>query len=398
MNLYKLKTLNNKLEYPVRSFGARDFAVKISERKILSVIDDLEKILVNFEKYKADFSLLPIIVNFNKLIPKSKRFTRLLYDTNKHITQIDSHYHFTENNILIDNFDIVYAVSRETIAKSLQNLKSTLVIIRNNKESINMINRLIPGKGNRKAIDEIISSFIPNFSKPIDKTLFTLLLLDLEYIHDISVSNFNIERIMDISGAHPCVKFYYLDKDFFRIISILKNRGIEISENMIVRVSEQIPYLNLDVQLIKEITEIFPFLISSANLGRISYDNNEYPKNDSFDIDEQELKRYLYDESDLNDITIGVIDGSFQTDAVWKDYITVVDCKESIYSYETNHGTCVSKLIISNDFVNKGTPYSDGLGKFKVRHFNVIPSDYIDMTILIDKLNSILSNNKDIKI
>ena len=93
---------------------------------------------------------------------------------------------------------------------------------------------------------------------------------------------------------------------------------------------------------------------------------------------------------------IGIIDSGLILPAEFSDYIlSSTDMRESKLTRDLSHGSKVASLIIANDELNPTA--KDGLGNFKIRHFEVL-SNQVSFFYLAKVLEKIIPNNQDIKV
>ena len=97
--------------------------------------------------------------------------------------------------------------------------------------------------------------------------------------------------------------------------------------------------------------------------------------------------------------TIGVIDTLFDKRVYfseWVEYHDMVSSEIEKSSYDYNHGTAVSSIIVDGPSLNPWL--DDGCGRFRVRHFGVAVGKSYSSYTIIKNIKKIIANNRDIKV
>lgn len=105
--------------------------------------------------------------------------------------------------------------------------------------------------------------------------------------------------------------------------------------------------------------------------------------------------------SPSNEPTIGVIDTPFDTEhppffSEWVDARNRLPGDIPPTPKDYVHGTCVTSLIVNGHIMNEGL--DDDCGRFRVRHFGIVPASGISSFAIARKIEEIVENNPDIHV
>jgi hypothetical protein len=354
------------------------------------LLEIFKKAKNEYKKYQNEFSGLPIVFFFNKLLSKTDRFKRIIKEINE--KQIDSKYVFN-GEMLQDKFEITYLLTESEVDKIMEYIKLVILFIEQNQTCITNIKKIINSNdavGEKdKQIAEIFDGKL-NFAKGLSKTAITELFIDFMYIENVKLYLFNAESNLDASF----VRLNTLKK-FDEIKDILMKKGIELNENAVI--SKENLILNIDKDVVFEINKTFPFLINVASSNSIDMSNFNLKESPNSIADEVISSRIdAYDE--VPDFYVGVIDSYANVSPSWKKIIKVDNRKlPPGATKDFEHGTYVSTIIAGNDIFNNEL-YKDGLGIFKVKHFGIVPRGLMQMTTFIKSVEEIIATNRDIEI
>lgn len=232
-----------------------------------------------------------------------------------------------------------------------------------------------------------------NFLDVLKKSLINQRNCTMEYINKTLVRIISdSERFISIRNIEPdsnissskLVQLLYIESD----IKSLLNKGVLNGENYFPETSTAL----LNPSQYKYIYNNFPWLLisilSENKIEFINKENNEIDINPEFNFS-------------FNKTVIGVIDSGIKLEGpLAEGLISKEDHREIGNARDYKHGTMVSSLIIANDELNPTS--KDGLGNFKIKHFELLEPRSNDVTVFythfISKINEIISNNKKIKV
>lgn len=96
---------------------------------------------------------------------------------------------------------------------------------------------------------------------------------------------------------------------------------------------------------------------------------------------------------------VGVIDTAFDEGVYfsgWVEHRNMIDSALELDDEDFMHGTEVDSIIVDGPALNPGL--DDGCGNFRVRHFTIGKSNAISVTWLCKKIQTIVNDNRDIKV
>lgn len=201
-------------------------------------------------------------------------------------------------------------------------------------------------------------------------------------------------------------------KHFNFLSSIYKIRHIGVDEHM---TNQERIFIHL-----LPINEIITYI--RDNIGFIFYDNNSntalvnyemfnkinaiYPwiiysidEVKSIEIDNSMIDALVSDiklKGPINKTTIGVIDTGFKKGVFFGDLVKSESWVNVPNFSNFEHGTSVTSLIVAHDEINKTVP--DGLGNFRVKHFELLGKTGISFFEFSSKIEKIIQQNPDVKI
>ncbi|WP_434343485.1 S8 family peptidase [Mycoplasma sp. 06067-C1-B144P-99-0482-3] len=348
-------------------------------------IEHLEKILNElikassfWKKQKIDIN--PIInVKYKRIISKSKRISYLLLKklqkNNEHIIGSSFLDESTEKK-LVKKQVITYYLTQKDLQEAIKRLDAIINIL--NKSNFNQIdNNLIKLIYNEEYLP--IKKEIQRHEF-LNKTVFISTLVDINYVEEIFVKTNHSDKNVD-----SVVTLYDIG---IKAVDLLNKLGIDV--NMSNFIDDHTLFLDRDQY--DELKTRAPFLISMSV--------EELTK---FVIDDKEEKTTISDIISIPDPTdepiVGVIDTMFCKDVYfskWVDFRKEISDDILLDSKDYEHGTQVSSIIVDGPSFNK--KLEDGCGRFRVRHFGVMPHSSANASTLFKKIKSIVTNNLDIKV
>ncbi|WP_342259265.1 S8 family serine peptidase [Spiroplasma endosymbiont of Dioctria linearis] len=366
--------------------------IKLSKRYYYELIEKLEKLKIDFQKYSDFFENLPISIKFNRLLNKGDRF-KYLFKSKSKLIQIDSKYQF-DKEILLDQLEITYLLNMDDINGTIRNLNLVINFLRDNSNAVKRCKLIL--EDNNKSVTvkdkEIEDTLFPVKSGLSNKTRIKGVFEDTFYLVNFWIYKHDFSKISD----QAYVRFNTI-KNSDELIDILSKKNIKLYNEQ--KVIQDGNIYNLDIDIVKKISDEFPFLINLATNDRHIIDSWESHKYQKEQFTNDEIREFIKLNHDkISNTYIGVIDSHGEFQESLSDLIDVHnDSSLGISEIDYSHGTAVSSLIVLNDLINnKG--YKDGLGIFKVKHFGIIANQIISQSIFLNKISKIIKKNSNIKI
>lgn len=339
----------------------------ITADRVSFIADRLDEQISFWEKQTVISTAL-ISIEYSRVVAKSNRIRQLLNYKVNDINDCIKGAKFVGDNSSKRHV-ITYNVPFESLVRSAEDLRKTVYII----------NTSYNGSINSADIDTINKLTVDKWKhSEIKKSVFVNLLVDCFFINDIFIpipdkhnTGSNIVTIYNTG-------FSVLDKmNELGIIleqkNILNDYTIVLNENDYKILSEKASFLI--AMSLTDITKIPPIVTKESN------------HDDVFTI-----------RKPSNEPTIGVIDTFFDNNVYFSDWVEVHNEISDINVTDDDrfHGTAVDSLIVDGARINPD--FEDGCGNFKVRHFSAMRSNGYSSITLINIVNKIVTENKDIKV
>ena len=375
-NLIQLKGQLTPRKNPSKGGGSSlpaNTTVKVIE------LENIRNDLISLEDYWKNKKLIDgtlINVNYNRIVPKSKRIKTILFKSSNG-ENIDSirgaKYGGTKDNL---THIITYYVPLDNISHNIKKLK----------ECIEILNTNFQGKFDNEDEKKIKNI---DFSKyDIAKTTFIDVIYDCSIVNKLEVPKY--EKNIEESQA---ITLYEVNKNSKEILETL---GIKWKDYSILDDNTVILYKDSLSLLLKEA----PYLISMTveDLADVKLpENNSYDKLLEDKIISENISNFP---NYTNEPTIGVLDTGFDNNVYFKDWVDYnekyMDDQVDITEKDREHGTSIDSIIIDGPSINPN--YNDGCGRFRVKHFCIAHSGKNSTFSIMRRIKEIVSNNLNIKV
>lgn len=367
--------MNNILRLKGR-FQSKNFDKNVGSRNISSngvvTVDNLNarvKELEELEKFWENqnyFQGALISVHYNRMIAKTNRIAGILYEKGNPPNEsiVGARYTIDQKHI------ITHYVKKETITNSIKELNIAIEIIKNQYK----------GKLSYEEIKKINKQNFPKNYK-LSCSRFKNIIVDSFYIEYLGIDSndrsYNERSIVSLFDTKTDT------------IELLKSLNIDILQNRIIENNTVL----LDKDEIELIKSKAPYLISMTVRDFSSITQEQVIENTN------KFGRTIPEPS--NEPTIGVIDTLFDEKVYfsnWVKYKNLLSSDlpdiENISNYQ--HGTKVSSIIVDGPELNPRL--NDNCGRFQVRHFGVALHNGFSAFNVIQQINNIVLENKDIKV
>ena len=331
---------------------------------------------------QLDYPFNPLVsIQYREVIAKSNRMGNLLKEPSKSInkTIVGSKFSVTKPVRHI----ITHCIKQETIQEGLKRLELLQIIVEElfkgaiSAETLNELSSNEAVEKDRMEWRKNVRGQIEGYG--IKRTSFFQGIKDCWYIECFTVEEAKAKPI-----GNQLVTFYDLGVDIDQLSDFL---GIPL------RYSSRLDHLTYHVTVAQyqEIMRRAPYLVAMAveDLGKLEVQPilSERSINSEFEIPEPR-----------HEPTIGVIDTQFDTNAYfssWVEYHREV-ASHVLEDKDYEHGTAVSSIIVDGPALN---PFlEDGCGRFRVRHFGVAKREQNSSFYIIQKIQTIVESNPDIKV
>ena len=344
-------------------------------------VEHLEEIKANLEElflYWKDKKIIEgtlINVEYNRIVPKSKRIKTILFkSSNENNSDLIKGAKYGENGN-----DIYHII---TYYVPLDNLKFNIDKI---EKCIKILKEFFNGKFNNEDEKRVTSIKFEKYD--IKKTVFMDVISDCSIVSKLAYPTYDKEL-----KDNQAVTLYDVNKDNNEL---LKSLGIEWKDFSILDNNTIILYKDALSILVRQA----PYLISMVVEDISTF---TLPKDDGNDI--LEMEQVTNNVSKLPQPTdepiIGVLDTAFDDRVYFKDW---VDYNEKymkdgvdITAEDREHGTAVDSIIVDGPSINP--KLNDGCGRFKVRHFCIAHHGKNNTFSIMRRIKEIVENNLDIKV
>ena len=346
------------------SFNNNTIVTSAHIQKLINDVDSVVSFWTNNSKYLTGAL---VQIQFDSLISKSKRIDKLFSQGSAKIVGA----HFVKQNV-VDGQSIKHAMVYHFSSIDLLNrVKKRL------EDAKRYIDNRFGGELDKKKSLSIFGGDLCGNGKEWIISLF----LEISRIEKISLPKQEIE-VKDYTMVH----FYLNPSDLFNKL------GINVLSGS--RYGERTAILN-EEDLTKVLDEADYFVASGCS----NFFNS--PMNSFEDLDESEPPEI----GDAHtEPIVGVIDTAFNTNCYlyekgWVEYHDMRNPSLADNSMECeSHGTGVTSLIVHGEEINKDIGLFDGCGHFRVRHFAVANQKYNSNLFIMQSIQKIVEENRDIKV
>lgn len=359
----KFDQKKREVPFMARRLPKEDSVVTVEH--FISLRSQLEEIYKFWDNQNILSNCL-LSVYYNEIIAKSNRLQKLfsfhVKDSNS--TIVGARYIGTETKRHV----ITHCVTK-------LNLQDTI-------DSVNFVIEFIQVRFGDKIIGKQIDDINKNVIELPDKTKskFVGIVVDCYYIE-----KFNIDmepEAIDVNGEQ-IITLYDTGMDTDELL-----HKIGITDFLSNRKIDDTTVLLSPYQL-EKLKANAPFLVSMSvtNVAELKPE----------DVDTINKNQPLI-ENPHNEPVVGVIDTPFNKSAYFsewvKDSIEFDEKKFPIQDYR--HGTKVSSIIVDGPSFNHNL--EDNCGRFRVRHFGVMPGGRFSSFAILQSIKKIVENNRDIKV
>lgn len=366
--------MNNLLELK-GAFGQKKrtggFGLKNLPKNSYVSVEHLTNLLSQLLKIQEFWKDNKIINNclfsvfYNEIIAKSNRlqilFSKNVENTNS--TIVGAKYFGDDKRKHV----ITHCVTHENFQDSIDNLTLTIKIIQS----------FFGDKISREEIENIQKDKI-DIPQILTKRKFVGIVIECYYVEkfDIDISNIN-------DTESQIVTIYETGTDITDLM-----HKIGIIDFLSVKKYDNTTLLLYPDQL-KILKSKAPFLIAMSVT-----DMSNLTKEDVLSSTDSRLT--IPEPS--NEPIIGVIDTIFDESVYFSHWVDN-HCMINLENYEEKdfgHGTRVSSIIVDGPVLNP--ELNDNCGRFRVRHFGVMPGGKFSSFNILQSIRDIVENNKDIKV
>ena len=366
-NILKLKGTFTQKSHP------NTFGPPILPKRTIVKLEKLEKLLndvLNIESYWKDkpkyVEGIFFSAHYKDIVPKTRRIGAFFKcdstDMNKKIVgakfSSDKKQHI-----------ITYYVEKEALEKTIEEIQIVKTIL---------LNKFPNGISDTDF--ENIDSIIDFKKLEISKTKFLQLIVDINNVEKFDVEE-NVKEMQD----ETIVSIYETEKNITDLMNAL---GIKIDQRNILSNNTVL----LDKESLEKINKDASYLIAMSVID-ISKIPAEEKKVNEMPI----LNRLIKKPS--NEPVIGVIDKPFRNGVYFSDWVESKNIgipEDLIQDEDYNHGTGVTSIIV--DGQNLNPLHDDGCGNFRVRHFGVAIGHKFSSFRIIQSIEKIIEDNRDIKV
>lgn len=366
-NILKLKGTFTQKSHP-NTFGPpvlpKRTVVKIE--KIEKLLNDVKKINSYWQDRQKYVDGIFFSAHYKDIVPKTRRIAAFFKcdstDMNKKIVgakfSSDKKQHI-----------ITYYVAKEALEKTLEEI----YIVKN------ILLKKFPN-GISDTDFENIDKTIDFKNSQISKTKFLQLIVDVNNVEKFNVEE-NVKEIQD----ETIVSIYETEKN---ITDLLDSLEIKIEQRNILSNNTVL----LDKKSLEKINKDASYLIAMSVIDISKIPAEEKKVNDN-SLPNRLIKK------PSNEPIIGVIDKPFRKGVYFSEWVESKNIgipEDLIMDEDYSHGTGVTSIIV--DGQNLNPLHDDGCGNFRVRHFGVALGHKFSSFRIIQSIEKIIEENRDIKV
>ncbi len=311
-----------------------------------------------------------IDVKYNRIVPKSSRISS--YFSSKGIDSEDSirGARFAEDDSHNKKHIFTHYVSKAVLQETINSLH----------EVINITKQLYDDKVLPKDIIAIQNKLVSINSSKIKDDFFIRMLCDSYLVEGFDIPSFN----KDFTNT-ALISLYDVNVELALLLSKV---GIRVMPDRIIKNTTTVLLNKNELDLLKGSA---PYLISMGVEDEKTIED--------VSLKNTKIEKVLSIPKPSNEPIIGVIDKIFDRDVYFSDWVEDYDLiDKTLREVEKDdyHGTTVSSIIVDGPSFNPGL--DDGCGRFRVRHFAVAVGRKFSSFTLLKNIQSIIANNRDIKV
>lgn len=366
-NILKLKGTFTQKSHP------NTFGPPILPKRTVVKIEKLEKLLNDVKKINSYWQDRPKYVDgiffsahYKDIVPKTRRIAAFFkYDSTDMNKKIVGAKFSSDKKQHI----ITYYVAKEALEKTL--------------EEIHIVKNILLKKFPNGISDtdfENIDKTIDFKNSQISKTKFLQLIVDVNNVEKFNVEE-NVKEIQD----ETIVSIYETEKNITDLLNLLE---IKVEQRNILSNNTVL----LDKESLKKINKDASYLIAMSVIDISKIPAEEKKVNDN-SLPNRLIKK------PSNEPIIGVIDKPFRNGVYFSDWVKSKNIgipEDLIMDEDYSHGTGVTSIIV--DGQNLNPLHDDGCGNFRVRHFGVALGHKFSSFRIIQSIEKIIEENRDIKV
>jgi len=340
---------------------------KIKVSHIINLRDQLLEI-DDYWKDKSLFQKALVSVHYTEVVAKSNRIKDLLSQYSQSTNETIVGAKFSNDSENDPKHIITHCVDKKTIKETIKQLD----------ECISIIQTMFSGEVDFAIIEKINGNLIAIPS--LSKTKFVSLIVDCFH-----VDYFDVDLEKESISINSIVTLYKTDVNSIEIL-----RQIGIAETK---------YQKIDVDTFIMSPPIFEILKREAPylIAMKVEDLTKIPAVDTNDDIDEDPDYSIPDPT--NEPVIGVIDTHFNKHVYFSKWVKYTNMQSSDIELDPedyDHGTMVSSIIVDGPTLNPRL--QDNCGRFRVRHFGVAKTGANSSSFIMESIEKIVENNKDIKV
>lgn len=338
---------------------------EVSADHLLDLRQQLMEIKDYWQKKQIPFNPL-ISVYYKKITAKSNRIRRLLGGGSSKASNFIVGACF-EGNYQNTHHVITYCVSETTVDDSIEMLDNCAAIVGQHGGTINY-----------EILEQLKKTPSNQWSYEPSKNSFLQLIRDAYF-----AERFSIRAQQEAVDGWVVVNLY--DTGYSDVRDFLDGLGLRVTPDQVLGSA-----LRLSPEQYSVLIGKYPFLVSMAisDISKLTPEEFSGAGINPLDIPKPG-----------HEPIIGVIDTPFDENAYFSDWvepINLIPPEIEIHPEDCAHGTKVTSLIV--DGPSLVPDLDDGCGRFRVRHFGVATGSRSDSFAFMRRVNSIVEQNRDIKV
>ncbi len=376
-SLIQLKGQLTARSNPARGGGSNLAAnTEVKVEQLENIINNLKELKEYWGKRTELINGTLINVEYNRIVPKSKRIKTILFkNSNENTSDLikGAKYEGDENN---PYHVITYFIPLENLQFNIDKIQIC----------INIMKEIFNGEFSNEDEKKIGSIDFSKYS--ISKTTFMEVVTDCSIVTRLTYPKYDKEL-----NENQAITLYDVNK---KSKEILEELGITGKELNILDDNTVILYKDALSILVRHA----PYLISMAVEDISNYElPKEYEAEDILEL-EQVAKNVAEFPKPVDEPYIGVLDTAFDKRVYfekWVDYDErYMEDLGDITEEDKKHGTAVDSIIVDGPSINP--KLDDGCGRFRVKHFCIAHHGNNSTFSIMRRIKTIVENNLDIKV
>lgn len=376
-SLIQLKGQLTARSNPARGGGSNLAAnTEVKVEQLENIINNLKELKEYWGKRTELINGTLINVEYNRIVPKSKRIKTILFkNSNENTSDLikGAKYEGDENN---PYHVITYFIPLENLQFNIDKIQIC----------INIMKEIFNGEFSNEDEKKIGSIDFSKYS--ISKTTFMEVVTDCSIVTRLTYPKYDKEL-----NENQAITLYDVNK---KSKEILEELGITGKELNILDDNTVILYKDALSILVRHA----PYLISMAVEDISNYElPKEYEAEDILEL-EQVAKNVAEFPKPVAEPYIGVLDTAFDKRVYfekWVDYDErYMEDLGDITEEDKKHGTAVDSIIVDGPSINP--KLDDGCGRFRVKHFCIAHHGNNSTFSIMRRIKTIVENNLDIKV